>query len=99
MAIITALLDANVLYPAALRDLLLWLATTDLFRARWTDAIHDEWIRSLLTRRPDLSRERLERTRQLMDQNVDDCLIVGFEALIDTLVLPDPNDRHVVAAA
>jgi hypothetical protein len=65
MANYTALYDANVLYPAPLRDLLMYLALTDLFRARWTDAIHDEWIRSVLETRPELA-EQLARTRQLM---------------------------------
>jgi hypothetical protein len=59
----TAVFDACVLYPAPLRDLLMHLALTDLFRAKWTDQIHDEWIRSVLEQRPDLRREQLERTR------------------------------------
>ena len=88
-----------MLYPAPLRDLLLHLALTDLFRARWTDRIHEEWIRSLLSRRPDLSRERLQRTRELMDRAVPDCLVTGFEELVESLDLPDPDDRHVLAAA
>lgn len=50
----TAIYDACVLYPAALRNLLMHLALTDLFRARWTDAIHDEWTRNLIEDRPDL---------------------------------------------
>lgn len=99
MANFTALFDANVLYPAPLRDLLMWLATTDLFRARWTDEIHEEWIRNLLENRDDLTREQLERTRRMMDEHVDDCLITGYEELIDALELPDPDDRHVLAAA
>ncbi|MCC6743113.1 MAG: PIN domain-containing protein [Acidobacteria bacterium] len=99
MANFTALFDANVLYPAPVRDLLMWLATTDLFRARWTDEIHEEWIRNLLENRSDLTREQLERTRRMMDEHVDDCLITGYEALIDALVLPDLDDRHVLAAA
>ena len=41
MATLTALLDACVLYPQTLRDLLLNLARTDLFRARWTDLINN----------------------------------------------------------
>jgi hypothetical protein len=48
VANLTALLDACVLYPQTLRDLLLNLARTDLFRARWTDLINDEWTRKLL---------------------------------------------------
>jgi hypothetical protein len=93
------LFDACVLYPAPLRDLLMHLATTGLFRAKWTDAIHDEWIDSLLKERSDLHREQLERTRELMNAHVLDCLVTGYEPLIAAIVLPDPNDRHVLAAA
>jgi predicted nucleic acid-binding protein len=91
--------DACVLYPAPLRDTLVSLATTRLFHAHWTDAIHDEWIRSLLMDRPDISPQQLARTRSLMNRAVPDALITGYERLIDSLVLPDPNDRHVLAAA
>lgn len=97
MASYTALFDACVLYPAPLRDLLLQLATTLLFRARWTAHIHDEWTRSLIAARFD--RQLLDRTRKLMDAAVPDCLVTGYEPLIQTLDLPDPNDRHVLAAA
>lgn len=51
----TVLVDACVLYPAPLRDLVMHLALTDLFRARWTDRIHEEWMRNLLDARPDLT--------------------------------------------
>jgi hypothetical protein len=95
----TVIYDACVLYPAPLRDLLMRLALTDLFRARWTDMIHDEWTRNVLTARPDLSPSDLMRTRVLMDAHVRDCLVTGFEHLIPLVTLPDPNDRHVVAAA
>jgi PIN domain len=95
----TVLYDSCVLYPAPLRDLLMQLALTDLFRAKWTSMIHDEWIRSLLRNRPDLTHERLERTRDLMNECVRDCIVEGFEPLIEALRLPDPNDRHVLAAA
>jgi hypothetical protein len=99
MASFTALYDACVLYPAPLRDLLMHLAMTDLFRARWTDRIHDEWMRNVLANRPDLKRRQLERTRRLMDAHVLDCLVTGYEGLVDGLNLPDPDDRHVLAAA
>jgi hypothetical protein len=95
----TALYDACVLYPAPLRDLLMHLAMTGLFRARWTDRIHDEWIRNVLANRPDLKRSQLERTRRLMNAHVLDCLVSGYEKRIDGLILPDPDDRHVLAAA
>jgi len=95
----TVVFDACVLYPAPLRDLLAQLALHDIFSARWTDAIHDEWISNLLESSPDLSREALERTRSLMNSHVRDSLVTGYEGLIPGLSLPDENDRHVLAAA
>ena len=99
MARFTAFYDANVLYPADLRNLLMHLALTGLFRATWSAGVHEEWISALLRNRPDLSREKLERTRTLMDQHATDALVTGYEDLIPGLQLPDPNDRHVLAAA
>jgi predicted nucleic acid-binding protein len=90
----TALLD-----PAPLRDLLLRLAATDLYRAKWTRDIHDEWMRSLAGDRPDIPRERIERIREQMDSHVRDAIVENYAALIPSLTLPDPNDRHVLAAA
>lgn len=95
----TALLDANVLYPAPLRDLLLQLSVTDLFRAKWTADIHREWINALLEREPHRSRADLERTRDLMDRTTRDCLVTKYEHLISSVTLPDRDDRHVLAAA
>jgi hypothetical protein len=96
---ITVVYDACVLYPAPLRDLLVQLATTRIFRAKWTDLIHDEWTRNLLIKRPDLNAEKLARLRVLMNQSIPDALVTDFEYLIPTLELPDLNDRHVLAAA
>ena len=95
----TALLDANVLYPAPLRDLLMQLAVSGLFRAKWTADIHEEWIESLMHNEPYRDRRALERTRNLMDRAVRDCLVTGYETRISQLSLPDANDRHVLAAA
>ncbi|MCA9437995.1 MAG: PIN domain-containing protein [Candidatus Omnitrophica bacterium] len=93
------LFDACVLYPAPVRDFLLQLSVTGLFRARWTKDIHNEWIGSLLESRPDLNLKQLERTRDLMNLAVPDSLVTGYESHIPSLDLPDPDDRHVLAAA
>lgn len=94
-----AVLDSCVLYPAPLRDFLMHLALLDLFRAKWTEAIHAEWMRNVLESRPDLNFEQLERTKNLMDLHIRDCLVEGYESLIEALELPDKDDRHVLAAA
>ncbi len=95
----TALYDACVLYSAPLRDLLMQLALTDLFRARWTEQIHDEWIRNLLQKRSDLTLKQLTRTKELMNSHVRDCLVTNHEYLIPSLKLPDPDDKHVLASS
>lgn len=92
-------LDACVLYPAALRDLFMRLAVAGLIQARWTDLIHEEWIVAVLRDRPDLERADLDRTRRLMDEHAEGSLVRHFEHLIPSLQLPDPDDRHVLAAA
>lgn len=94
----TVIFDACVLYPAPLRDFLLRLSITGLFSAKWTDQIHDEWIRNVLKSRPEL-KDKLPRTRELMNNAVQDSLVTGYESIIENLKLPDTDDRHVLAAA
>jgi predicted nucleic acid-binding protein len=94
----TAVLDANVLYPVLLRDLLLSLAHADLYSAKWSVDIRDEWTRSLLRDRP-LMEEKIQAAARAMEEAIPDCLVTGYKHLIGGLVLPDPNDRHVLAAA
>ena len=95
----TAVYDACVLYPAPLRDFLMWLGLSGRFRARWSPQIHDEWKRSVLRDRADLTPEQLNRTSDLMDKAIPDALVTGHEALAESLRLPDAGDRHVLAAA
>jgi predicted nucleic acid-binding protein len=91
--------DACVLYPAPLRDFLVELATTGLYRAHWTPEINEEWVRNVLRNRSDLKREQLKRTVDLMNQSVMGCLVRGYDDLTNRLSLPDSKDRHVLAAA
>lgn len=91
--------DACVLHPAGLRDFLVRLAMTALFRAHWSEDILDEMVASILSRRPNLNGAQLARTRKLMCEAVPDSVTTGYEDLIEGLNLPDPNDRHVLAAA
>jgi PIN domain len=100
---VIAVYDACVLYPPFLRDLLVRLAIhgrrQGVLRAKWTGRIHREWVRAVRRRRPDLRRGDLLRTCRLMDQHVRGCRVHGYERWEQRLSLPDPNDRHVLAAA
>lgn len=91
--------DANVLYPNTLRDLLIRISQAGLVQAKWTNEILDEMLRALNRNRPDIPSDKLDRLRQLMNAAVRDSLVSGHEVLVEGLKLPDPADRHVLAAA
>lgn len=91
--------DACVLYPASLRDLLVRLASKRIVQARWSQEILNEFVEALLERQPGLKRDRLRRTCDLMNRAVPEALITGYEQIAESLTLPDPDDRHVLAAA
>ncbi|KQN53831.1 MULTISPECIES: PIN domain-containing protein [unclassified Erwinia] len=92
-------LDACVLYPARLRDLLMHLGIVGLYQPKWSSRIHDEWCRNLLANRVDIKPDALRHTVQLMNTALPDANISGFESLIERLSLPDSDDRHVLATA
>ncbi|MCG3470268.1 PIN domain-containing protein [Xenorhabdus bovienii] len=94
-----AVLDACVLYPARLRDLLMHLGLAGLYQPKWSDTIQDEWKRNLLKQRSDIKPEVLEQTTTLMNTALPDANVTGFELLIEGLRLPDEDDRHVLATA
>jgi hypothetical protein len=58
--------DANVLFPAPLRDLLIRLSVAGIVQARWTEQILDECFVAVSRVRPELTPDRLLRTRALM---------------------------------
>ena len=91
--------DACVLHSGSLRDLLLNIAEVKCVRPHWSDEIHEEWIGSLLRRLPDVNRESFERTRRRMNAKFKNSLTKGYESLVPTLKLPDPDDQHVLAVA
>lgn len=93
-----AVYDANILYPGSLRDLLIRLGQIGLFQAKWTEQILDEMIDAIVVAQPELA-GRLQRTRELMNEAIPDVRVNGYEHLISGLELPDPDDRHVLAAA
>jgi predicted nucleic acid-binding protein len=95
----TALFDASVLYSASISFLVMETARAGIFRARWSPQIHDEWTRNLIKNRPDLDPIKVHRRREIMDVTVHDALITEFDDLIPSIDLPDPDDKHVLAAA
>lgn len=94
-------LDACVLYPAPIRDLFMGLALKDLVRLRWSERVHEEWIQNVISKRPDLSVERLKQVPHQMALALEsqEPLVKDYEHLIPYITLPDEDDRHVVAAA
>ena len=96
----TAVLDACVLYPMALSDALMSLASKGLFAGKWTTRIEDEWIRNLEEQRPDLIGLLTTRRDAMRDAVLDwEVQEASWQALAPSLVLPDPDDVHVLAAA
>lgn len=92
-------LDANVLYPPSLRDLLLTLAALDAFDVRWSREILDEVTRNVLADNPDVEPAKfVEHTIGSMRQAFPDAMVPADQELIDQLD-NDPKDRHVAATA
>jgi predicted nucleic acid-binding protein len=91
--------DSCIFYSFTLRNLFVQLAMAGLYRAKWSEEIHQEWMSSLLRDRPDLSQEKVKKIKNLIDKSVPDCLVKDYEPLVDKLELPDAEDRHVLAAA
>jgi predicted nucleic acid-binding protein len=95
----TALVDASALYSMTVTDLVIETAQSGIFRARWSEDIHAEWMERLKAKRPDLDPAKIEARRRAMDAAMPDCLVQNYRDLIDGLALPDLDDRHVLAAA
>jgi len=97
----SAVLDACVLYPVTIANILIEFAWQDTYSAKWTKKIDAEWSQALLRNRPDVSPEKLSYRLRKMHQAIPDWEIKPskFKKIIPTLQLPDTNDRHVLAAA
>jgi len=94
----TVVFDANVLFGIRLTSLLMELAMSGLFRARWSADIHREWM-TAVSEQHGIPIEKLTVRRDSMDAAVLDGCVSGYEDLIENLKLPDPTDRHVLACA
>ncbi len=94
-----AVLDANVLYPAPVRDLLLHIGTEELYQPKWSDKIQQEWTRNLLAKRPDLKKKSLAATCKWMDVVFPDAQTRLYDLPKDPVNLPDKDDIHIIEAA
>lgn len=93
----TAVLDTNVIYPVVIRDLLFWFAHYEMYTPKWSNHIFDEWISVM--ERHGVSSEESEKRVQKANLAFPDAMVQQYEGLIESLVLPDEKDRHVLAAA
>ena len=99
MARFSALLVACVLVPITLADTLLRLAEAGLYRPLWSTTIIDEMVSAIEFVHPDLAEGRAQHRADVMQAQFEDACVTGWGPLVPGLELPDPDDRHVVAAA
>jgi predicted nucleic acid-binding protein len=101
----SAFLDTCVLVPSRARDVLLEIASTAAYRPLWSTEVLaelDRTLRLLLVKRgtsPEETDAYIRRLFQQMETTFPDALVRDWEPLVATVHLPDPDDRHVVAAA
>ena len=95
----TAFIDANVFYGARLRSLVLFVAQTKFYRAKWSERVNDEWVDAVVrkAKRPSVKREALHATRAAMNAAIMDCLVENFEHLEAGLELPGAKNNQVSA--
>lgn len=92
-------LDACVLVPVALADTLLRLAEAGLYRPLWSERILDEMVDAIEAVRPNLAAGAARKRADVMRRFFEDAEVAGWQGLEPGITLPDPDDRHVVAAA
>lgn len=94
----TAILDANVLFTKLQCDTLISLACAGLYAAKWSADIQREWVESRIAKYPGTD-EAVRGKAEAMCEAIPDCMVTGYDTFINCLTLPDPDDRHVLAAA
>lgn len=90
-------LDTNVIYPIETRDLLFWFAHYDMYTPKWSVHIFDEWKEAM--RRKGIDENEANKRVEKANLAFPDAMVTNYSGLINNLELPDPKDRHVMAAA
>lgn len=93
----SCVLDTNIIYPIEIRDIIFWFAFYDLFTIKWSHHVFTEWVEVM--RRKNVSEKDIQQRIANANAAFPDAQVNNYEELIDNLDLPDPNDRHVLAAA
>ena len=93
-----ALLDANVLYPTVMREILLGVAAKGLYAPLWSERLLEEWRRAAARHGPQ-DRAIAEGEAARINAAFPPALVRPGQGRLDRLWLPDPNDVHVLAAA
>jgi hypothetical protein len=83
----------------SITDLIIETARAGIFRPRWSEDIHDEWVRNVLEKRPDTDPAKINNRKAAMDRAMPDALVSGYEHLTGALTMVDAKDWHVLAAA
>lgn len=99
MAGFIATLDACVLVPITLADTLLRVAERELYRPVWSERILAETMDAICAVHPEADPDAIRRRISDMNTTFEDACIEGWESIEINIILPDPDDRHVVAAA
>jgi len=95
-----AIYDSCVLFPRTMRDILVRVAAAGLVRAQWSEHIHEELRAKLVAKYTDMADgEQIPKLIDFLTRSVPDCLVRGYEGLIESFTFDDPDDRHVAAAA
>jgi predicted nucleic acid-binding protein len=95
----TVVLDACVLVPVTAADTLLRLAEREMYRPVWSEGILVEAKRAVARLHPEIEEEQVEYRFACMNKAFEDASISGWESLEGSIVLPDEDDRHIVACA
>ncbi len=93
------MLDACVLYPVRVRDLLLTLAAVDYFDPKWSDEVLDELRRNVLADHPGINPEAFDnRMVGAMRRAFPHACVNDYRSFVAE-VDNDLKDQHVAAAA
>ncbi len=93
----TCVLDTNIIYPLEVRDIMMWFAYYELFTPKWSATIFTEWKNVMERKR--IAENEIQKRISILESIFPDAEVKDYQELVPSLELPDPNDRHVLAAA